>query len=204
MTPNVIETVSPGTVVAKVVGGIGLVCLGLFFVNSPQTQNAKWLLIAGGIGLFLWGWRSVGNPKLLIRYFFNAGGVVLEAVREWQPQSHKLESEYERDLQDFLRKRFRFKKITRQYGAARVKCDLAVGDDVMIELKAGFRSTQKLQRLIGQVELYKKEWDKLLIVILLGDTEEDLLHDLHDRTRRHDRLEIITKEAKEITEAGEL
>lgn len=203
MAGKAIEPVSPEIVVAKVLGGIVLIFSGLFFLTSPQTKSGRWLVVAIGVALLVLGWRSVTNPKLVIRYYFNPGAVVLEAVHEWQPQSHKLESEYERDLQTFLQERFTFKKITCQYGAARVKCDLAVGNEVMIELKAGFKSTSKLQRLIGQIDLYKNEWNKPLIVILLGDTAQDLLHDLHDRTQRHEHLEIITKEAKEIAEVGE-
>lgn len=73
----------------------------------------------------------------------------------------------------------------------------------MIELKAGFRSTQKLQRLIGQIELYNREWKKPVIVVLLGETEQDLLHDLHRSLRGYDDVYVVTKEVETAAPAKE-
>jgi hypothetical protein len=128
-----------------------------------------------------------------VRYAANPRRTVLRLIEEWKPEPARLESEYEKSLHRFLKERLPFVKVTRQYGSARVKCDLATGQDVMIELKAGLRSTQKLQRLIGQIELFTREWDKPVIVVLLGETEEDLLHDLHRSLRQYTRVDVVTK-----------
>jgi len=115
-------------------------------------------------------------------------------LRDWKPEPARLESEYEKSLHRFLKANPPFVKVTRQSGSARVECDLATGSDVMIELKIGFRSTQKLQRLIGQIDLFRREFKKPVVILLLGETEEDLLHDLHRSLQKYEDAEIVTKE----------
>ena len=135
-----------------------------------------------------------------IRYANDPEKVVAELVEKWSPKDFKLESDLEKSLHTFLKKELPWVKTTRQYGAGRTKCDLAVGKEVMIELKSGFKSTQKLQRLIGQLELYKKEWEKPILVVLAGETEEDLLHDLNSHARRLGEIQIITKDSVKLAE----
>jgi hypothetical protein len=113
---------------------------------------------AVGVALFIWGWNAVANPRLALKYAHNPARTVRELIEEWTPTPARLESEYEQSLHKFLKSKLSFVKVTRQYGTARVKCDIATGNHVMIEMKAGFKSTQKLQRLIGQVDLFNKEY----------------------------------------------
>jgi hypothetical protein len=99
----------------------------------------------------------------------------------------------QKSLHQFLKSKLTFVKVSRQYGSARVKCDIASGNDVMIELKIGLRSTNRLQRLLGQLELYRHEWNKPIIIVLLGESQEDLLHDLNRTVQGYDGIEVLTK-----------
>ena len=195
--PN-IETVSPFRVYNRIIFGV-LIALGAYFLWTPNNDDEAIIraaVILVGSLLCLWGVTSVRNPLLAFRYASNAHRTVISLIEEWKPKPARLESEYEKSLHTFLKSRLPFVKITRQYGSARVKCDLATGTEVIIELKAGFRSTQKLQRLIGQVDLFRREWEKPIVVVLLGETEEDLLHDLHRSLRPYEKVFVVTKEVE--------
>jgi len=198
MAKTLVETISPQTVFNRVILGIVVILFSFLFWDNffPATDStSKWLVILIGFAFLISGWKSVTNPMRAIRYAQNAEQVVSELVEKWSPKDFKLESDLEKSLHSYLKKELPWMKITRQYGAGRIKCDLAIGKDVMIELKSGFKSTQKLQRLIGQLELYKKEWGKPVVVVLAGEMEEDLLHDLNSHTQRLGEIRIITKEA---------
>ena len=206
MSNKLIETISPEKVYNRVILGLLIVVFALVFYDSliSETDDTlKWLLILVGGLFFLSGWKSVANPMRAIRYAQNSEKVVAELIESWAPKGLTVEHDLEKSLHSFLKKELPWVKITRQYGAGRIKCDIAIGKDVMIELKAGFKSTQKLQRLIGQLELYKKEWEKPIIVVLAGETEEDLLHDLNSHARRLEGIQIITKETLDVVEAPE-
>lgn len=206
MARKLIETISPQKVYNRVILGIIIAFVSYFFWESlfPQVDpTIKWIAFAFGLMLFLSGWWSVTNPMRAIRYAQNAGQVVGDLVEKWSPQNFKVEHELEKSLHNYLKKELPWVKVTRQYGSGRVKCDIAVGNDVMIELKSGFKSTQKLQRLIGQLELYKKEWEKPIIVVLAGETEEDLLHDLNSHARQLDEIRIITKETVKLADVAD-
>ncbi len=199
-----IELVSPTKVYNRVLLGV-LIALVAYLYPAKPGDEATYRLIAIGAGivLFVSGWTAVKNPLLAIRYEMNPRRVVVSLIQEWKPHSARLESEYEKSLHQFLKTKLPFVKITRQYGSGRVKCDLATGRDVIIELKAGFRSTQKLQRLIGQIDLFRREWEKPVVVVLLGESEEDLLHDLHRSLRRYDDVEVLTKEVEAPAAEGQ-
>ncbi len=200
MARQSVELISPTSVYHQFWGGLVISAIGLYMYNyEPQYSNLGALLALVGAVLVLVTIARVRNPRLVLRYAANPRRTVIELIEEWKPEPGRLESQYEKSLYDFLRSRLAFVKITRQYGAARVKCDLAVGKDVMIELKAGFRSTQKLQRLIGQIELYNREWRKPVIVVLLGESEQDLLHDLHRSLREYDNVHVVAKEVEGAT-----
>jgi len=173
---------------------VGLVLAVWGFFGSFTSPQVKWVIFAIGAITLVVAWKKVSNPQLVLKYSLNPRKTVLELINEWKPEPAKLEADYERSLHRFLKSKLRFAKITRQYGAARVKCDLAVDNKAMIEMKAGFRSTSKLQRLIGQVELYRSEWrGKPIFIVLLGETEEDLLHDLQRKFDGESHVHIIVK-----------
>ncbi len=195
-----IESVSASTVFYRVVGGAALIVVALMYQPIASNRNLMWLFIVGGGALVISGWKAVANPQLAIRYHFNSRKTVADLIREWAPQSARLESEYEKSLHQFLKSKLPFVKVTRQYGSARVKCDLATGNDVMIELKNGLRTTNKLQRLLGQLELYRNEWKKPVIIVLLGESQEDLLHDLNRTVQKYEGVEVLTKSVAAPTE----
>jgi hypothetical protein len=70
-------------------------------------------------------------------------------------------------------------------------------------MKAGFKSTQKLQRLIGQVDLFNSEWHRPIIIVLLGETEEDLLHDLNRSLANYRSVHVIVKEVGVAVESDD-
>src|SRR5438552_3753368 len=165
----------------KIVGGSIAVAIGLYLLTQTQNNEAfAWFIIFVGAVIVFAAWRSVPDPKVLVRYYLDPPKTVNGLISAWAPQPARSEADYEKSLHTFLKSKLPFTKITRQYGSARVKCDLAVGTEVFIELKKGLKSTNRLQRLIGQIELYRKEWEgKPLFIVLLGDSEDDLLHDLN-------------------------
>ncbi|MFQ5664322.1 MAG: hypothetical protein ACE5HL_10870 [Terriglobia bacterium] len=192
--------ISPQTVLARF--ALGLLLLGMAWYWNPQTkddQTLRYVLVVVGI-LSLGSALAAPKAATAIRYAWNPFNTVANLVESWRPGTLRLESEYEKSLCGFLRKKLPSEKIIRQYGAGRIKCDISTGGKVIIELKTNFNSTQKLQRLLGQVELFKKEWDKPVLIVLIGETQDDLLKDLHSALRRHDNVELITKEAEHVQE----
>jgi len=209
MPTKVAEVLSePRKFATRFIAGLAVVFIGLYILlNASETgENQQLFTILGWasliVGAFLASreWKAVSNPKLALRYSFNPVRTVQELIEEWKPGNLPLEKDYEKSLLEFLRSKLRHVKITRQYGTARVKCDLAVGKDVLIELKTNLTSTHKLQRLLGQVQLYTKELDKPVIVLLLGRTDDDLFKDLYSNTGKN--VYLIQKQA-EVTEGEE-
>jgi len=200
-----VESISPFLVYKRVVLGTGFLGFAVFFhlQNSSKDYTVEWVLGAIGAAFFIWGWNAVKNPRLALKYAHNPGTTVCELIEEWTPTPARLESEYEQSLHKFLKAKLPFVKVTRQYGTARVKCDIAIGNQVIIEMKAGFKSTQKLQRLIGQVDLFNSEWHKPIIIVLLGETEEDLLHDLNRSLANYRSVNVIVKEVGVAVESDD-
>jgi hypothetical protein len=63
---------------------------------------------------------------------------------------------------------------------------------VFLELKRGLRTTNRLQRLIGQIELYRNKWqNRPVFVVLSGESQEDLLHDLNRSTSKNEPIKIF-------------
>jgi len=67
--------------------------------------------------------------------------------------------------------------ITPQWGSARQRVDIVVHGKVPIEVKKDLKSTAALQRTIGQLNQYLKDWQGVILV-LCGDISSDLLNDL--------------------------
>lgn len=188
----------------RLIVGLAAVIFGMFWsVQNSNDQTIQYALLIGGFVLMAWGLRSVRNPRLVLKYYASQANTVAQLIEQWKPAPARLESEYEQSLHKFLKSRLTFVKVSRQYGTARVKCDIATGNHVMIELKAGFKSTQKLQRLIGQIDLYRREWQKPIIIVLLGETEEDLLHDLNRSIANYSSVRVIVKEVGSAVEDDE-
>ena len=113
------------------------------------------------------GWDSIGHVEKL--------------VKEWKPRGCGTEKDYEKSLYNHLEKDMPG-KITMQYGMGRSKVDIAVGKKVFIELKKDMKNTNQLQRLIGQIEIYSKDLNNIIIV-LCGEVDKNLLKQLTDQTK---------------------
>lgn len=192
--------VSPKAVLGRFLLGVAMILAAFLWQPRTNDEQALWyILVVAGFAIVFSiaiSRRSLGALK----YAWNPFGTVVRIVEHWQPGPLKLESQYEKSLYDFLRGKLPGIKIVRQYGAGRIKCDIATSGDVIIELKVNLKSTQKLQRLIGQIELFRREWGKPIVVVLIGETHDDLLHDLHSTVKKYEKVELITVEGKEIQE----
>jgi len=104
-------------------------------------------------------------------------GRVCEVIESWRPRGCKTEKDYEDSLVKKLRKELVKQTITPQYGSARQRVDIVVHHKVPIEVKKDLKSTAALQRTIGQLNQYLKEWEGIILV-LCGDTSSDLFNEL--------------------------
>ena len=82
-------------------------------------------------------------------------GVVTKLVEAWEPGTLKNEKQYENSLYDFLIENLEGIEVIKQYGKGRMRADLIVNNNVIIELKNNLDATTKYQRLIGQLSDYK-------------------------------------------------
>lgn len=194
-----IDIASADDVFSRFLLGIVFFGAGLWWAANLTPRDSPWgpfILLGIGFTIMLTCRQLVSNPMLALRYKLIPARVVHELIESWVPEKSEIESDHEKSLHAFLKRELPFVKITRQYGSGRVKCDIATGREVFIELKAGFSSTQKLQRLIGQVELYHREWGKPVFVVLVGSAEDDLLKDLRKSIDHCGQVAVITKEFK--------
>jgi hypothetical protein len=114
-------------------------------------------------------------PIGTLKFGFDPSGSVLGLLKKWSPKEFKSEGEYEKDLYAFLHDNLDGIEVTRQFGAGRSKIDLCVGRKVYIELKKDLDSTAKLQRLLGQLQLYAGEkWENVILVVV-GKADPNLL-----------------------------
>lgn len=118
------------------------------------------------------------------------GGLCNEVVRyvdEWIPKrNYRTETKFQNDLQDYLDHRLNESggtglgmgmgtgggnqiPVKREYGS--IRADVAVGDDVGIEIKRDFTNSNK-HRLSGQIMEYQKEFP-CVIVVACGLTHPD-------------------------------
>jgi hypothetical protein len=74
-------------------------------------------------------------------------------------------------------------RITRQYGHGRLRADIVIEEKVASELKYALATKPEYQRLIGQLEDYAR-WDILLIVVLAGPSDSDLVRQVSDHLER--------------------
>ncbi len=118
-----------------------------------------------------------------IKFGWDKIGHIENLIKEWKPRGCKTEKDYEESLYNYLEKQLEGKEITKQYGVGRVKVDLAVNKKVFIELKNDLKNTGQLQRLIGQLELYAKDLNNIIIVIC-GDVDKNLLKQLIDQKKK--------------------
>lgn len=103
---------------------------------------------------------------------------VINLIDGWHPRGCKTEKDLERSLHRHLEKNLPSSEIIMQYASGRVKGDLAVDGNILIEIKDSLKSTGQLQRLLGQLELYAALWKGKVIVLVSGDAHRDLVNSL--------------------------
>ena len=96
--------------------------------------------------------------------------------------------ESEKDFEHSLSKELRLEMpdvtIQQQYGAARQRVDIVVGEKVAIELKKKLKTTGEYQRAIGQLEHLVEHWDYIIFVIC-GPVDPDLLQALKKHSSKY-------------------
>jgi len=118
-----------------------------------------------------------------ISFTLNPFGRVREVIESWRPRGCKTEKDYERSLVKKLQNELVNQNIQQQYGSARQRFDIMVHDKVPIEIKKDLKSTAALQRTIGQLDGYLKDWEGVILV-LCGDVSGDLFNDLKKYAER--------------------
>ena len=103
---------------------------------------------------------------------------VINLIDDWHPRGCKTEKDLERSLHRHLEKNLTSSEVIPQYASGRVKGDIAVDGNILIEIKDGLKSTGQLQRLLGQLELYDTLWKGKVIVLISGDSQKDLVNTL--------------------------
>jgi len=103
---------------------------------------------------------------------------VIKLIDDWHPRGCKTEKDLERSLHRHLEKSLPTSEIIMQYASGRVKGDIAIDGQILIEIKDGLKSTGQLQRLLGQLELYAAQWKGKVIVLVSGDSQRDLVNTL--------------------------
>ncbi len=130
--------------------------------------------------------RNVGGEKILFDLFNRT----LSVIDEWIPNKHKNELEYRNELLQFLRSKMNEgnnlfsieQEIVIKKEDGRGLCDIAIENEVGIELKKDLNSKSKVDRLIGQVNYYKKHY-KDIIIVLVGVTDPNALDYLKEQLR---------------------
>jgi len=121
-------------------------------------------------------------------FWWNPVGRIEDLIKEWKPRRCKTEGQFEKSLFEFLEERTEGIDLIRQYGQGRARVDIAVGRKVFVELKHNLNSTSKFQRLIGQLEIYKKEKFENIIVVLCGKIDKGFLRELERQAEESKRL----------------
>lgn len=100
---------------------------------------------------------------------------VIKLIDAWHPRGCETEKDLERSLHRHLEKNLENADVIKQYAAGRVKGDIVVDHAVLIELKDSLKSTGQLQRLLGQLDIYRAQWKGEVVVVICGDSQRDLV-----------------------------
>jgi hypothetical protein len=104
---------------------------------------------------------------------------VMKLIDGWHPRSCKTEKDFELSLHRHLEKNLPHADVIKQYAAGRVKGDIVVDGNVLIEIKDSLETTGQLQRLLGQLDIYHTQWKGKVIVLVCGDVQRDLMKTLN-------------------------
>ena len=119
----------------------------------------------------------------VIRFkYWDSVGTVTKLIHSWKPVDCRTEKEYENSLYAHLRTTLPGIVITPQFAFGRARTDLAVGNEVAIEIKKDLNDTSEFQRLLGQIHQFG-DWRGYFIALLVGSTDPNLMDELVRQTR---------------------
>ena len=127
-------------------------------------------------------------------------------IKKWKPEEFSNEKQYRNDLVKFLRKQeFDYGDVIITKEDGRGLCDIAINQEVGIELKKDLKKKSEVDRLSGQIIDYKRQYDNL-IILLVGKTNEDTLDLLKSKINHFknnydfDEIKIIVKGSENVSE----
>ena len=135
------------------------------------------------------------------KFMWDPTGAVVKLIKEWEPKTLKTETQYEKSLYDYLHDNLEAIQVTKQYAKGRIRADIVVNDNVIIEMKNNLDTTGKLQRLVGQLDTYKK-WDGDIIILLCGKTEANIKKELKKTVKELNDELAVTHEPVVLIEKG--
>ena len=121
------------------------------------------------MGLLDWAYFHLWHPQ----------SAVVGAISAWEPSACTSEKDYERSLSQFIADKLPSVPLVNQYGVGRARVDIVLGafNKVAVELKRNYSTTAQHQRLVGQLESYRKEFS-YLVLVLCGEHDPDLVSTL--------------------------
>ena len=122
-------------------------------------------------------------------------------ITSWKPKGCSTEKELEQSLVRKLRKELKNHKIETQYGSGSQRIDIVIDGKVPIEIKRYLKTTSALQRIIGQLDLYLENWEKIILA-LCGEIKPNLLIQLKEYVE--DKTDIILDERVIIVVKGRI
>lgn len=127
-----------------------------------------------------------------IKYNFDSIDYIKNLIMKWEPIDCKTEKDFENSLYNFLHLNLSKAQITKQYAKGRIKADIVIDEKYIIELKNKLISRSNYQRLIGQLIEYK-EWEGSIIVLLIGETDQNFIKEIKSFLKKEDDSLFGTK-----------
>lgn len=121
----------------------------------------------------------------MIDMFGGTFNEVLRIIEEWQPtKDYRSEAGYRDNLLVFIRKELKRGSIWGPPERHRIRkesgrhlVDIGIDEKIGIELKRKLNTQGKLDRLVGQIRRFMREY-KFLVIVLCGHVNKEILDDL--------------------------
>jgi hypothetical protein len=153
------------------------------------------------------------------KMFGNLCDDVLSIIKRWVPKrKYPKEPGYRDDLIEFIRSKLKrgqqnifgiLEEHSVQKEAGRAHADIEIDRNIGIELKRNLKGKSRIDELIGDLDLYEREYD-CIIVVLCGEVTEETVDELKFRFRQRyggvgfglgpqgPRVEVIRKDEASI------
>ena len=188
------------TPLSNLVVAFALVFFGYVLLDRPgEFEGFSYQTIGYGlIGLAVFVTVTTAsrykNFWSALAYARNPTKKVTRLVKSWKPRKCTTEKHFQKSLDSYLAEELPDLKIVMESGSSRIRADIEIEKDVIIELKVDLNTTAKLQRLLGQIQLYKKEFDgRDIILVLAGKADRNMFEDLEEAIDSDDIVSLIQK-----------